>query len=128
MASEWFDKGLEVRKAVLGRDYVEKSLAAADEFSMALQEYATEACWGMIWTRPGLPRKTRSLINIAMITALNRPHELKLHIKASFNNGVTKDEIREVLLQAACYCGVPAGVDAFRIAREAFAEMDAAKK
>lgn len=128
MASEWFDKGLEVRKAVLGRDYVEKSLAAADEFSMALQEYATEACWGMIWTRPELPRKTRSLINIAMITALNRPHELKLHIKASFNNGVTKDEIREVLLQAACYCGVPAGVDAFRIAREAFAEMDAAKK
>lgn len=128
MASEWFDKGLEVRKAVLGRDYVEKSLAAADEFSMALQEYATEACWGMIWTRPGLPRKTRSLINIAMITALNRPHELKLHIKASFNNGVTKDELREVLLQAACYCGVPAGVDAFRIAREAFAEMDAAKK
>ncbi|MBI2294983.1 MAG: carboxymuconolactone decarboxylase family protein [Betaproteobacteria bacterium] len=128
MASEWFDKGLEVRKAVLGKDYVEKSLAAADEFSMALQEYATEACWGMIWTRPGLPRKTRSLINIAMITALNRPHELKLHIKASFNNGVTKDEIREVLLQAACYCGVPAGVDAFRIAREAFAEMDAAKK
>lgn len=128
MASEWFDKGLEVRKAVLGRDYVEKSLAAADEFSMALQEYATEACWGMIWTRPGLPRKTRSLINLAMITALNRPHELKLHIKASFNNGVTKDEIREVLLQAACYCGVPAGVDAFRIAREAFAERDAAKK
>lgn len=128
MASKWFDKGLEVRKAVLGKDYVEKSLAAADEFSMALQEYATEACWGMIWTRPGLPRKTRSLINIAMITALNRPHELKLHIKASFNNGVTKDEIREVLLQAACYCGVPAGVDAFRIAREAFAEMDAAKK
>jgi 4-carboxymuconolactone decarboxylase len=128
MASEWFDKGLEVRKAVLGKDYVEKSLAAADEFSMALQEYATEACWGMIWTRPGLPRKTRSLINIAMITALNRPHELKLHIKASFNNGVTKDEIREVLLQAACYCGVPAGVDAFRIAREAFAERDAAKK
>jgi 4-carboxymuconolactone decarboxylase len=127
MASELFNKGLEVRKAVLGRDYVEKSIAGADEFSMAMQEYTTEACWGMIWTRPGLSRKTRSLVNLAMITALNRPHELKLHIKASFNNGVTKDEIREVLLQAACYCGVPAGVDSLRIAREAFAELEAAK-
>lgn len=128
MASELFNKGLEVRKAVLGKDYVEKSLAGADEFSMAMQEYSTEACWGMVWTRPGLPRKTRSLINIAMITALNRPNELKLHIKASFNNGVTKDEIREVLLQAACYCGVPAGIDSFRIAREVFAELEAATK
>jgi 4-carboxymuconolactone decarboxylase len=127
MAGELFDKGLEVRSAVLGKEYVQKSLSAADDFSMPLQEYATEACWGMIWTRPGLPRKTRSLLNIAMLTALNRPHELKLHIKSSFNNGVTKEEIREVLLQAACYCGVPAGVDSFRIAREAFAELDAAK-
>jgi len=128
MASELFSKGLEVRKQVLGKEYVEKSIAGADEFAMAMQEYATEACWGLIWTRPGLPRKVRSLINIAMITALNRPHELKLHIKASFNNGVTKEEIQEVLLQSACYCGVPAGVDSFRIAREAFAELDAAKK
>jgi len=128
MASELFEKGLVVRKEVLGKEYVEKSIKGADDFAMAMQEYATEACWGMIWTRPGLPRKTRSLINIAMITALNRPHELKLHVKAAFNNGVTKDEIKEVLLQAACYAGVPAGVDSFRIAREAFAEMDAAKK
>lgn len=127
MASELFNKGLEVRKAVLGKDHVEKSIAGADEFAMAMQEYATEACWGMIWTRPGLPRKIRSLINIAMITALNRPNELKLHIKAAFNNGVTKDEIKEALLQAACYCGVPAGVDAFRSAREAFAEREAGK-
>ena len=127
MASELFDKGLEVRKAVLGKAYVEKSLSGADDFSMPLQEYATEACWGMIWTRPGLPRKTRSMLNIAMLTALNRPHELKLHIKSSFNNGVTREEIKEVLLQAACYCGVPAGVDSFRIAREAFAELDAGK-
>lgn len=127
MASELFNKGLEVRKAVLGKDYVEKSIAGADEFAMAMQEYATEACWGLIWTRPGLPRKTRSLINVAMITALNRPNELKLHIKAAFNNGVTKDEIKEALLQAACYCGVPAGVDAFRSAREAFAEREAGK-
>ena len=127
MASELFDRGLEVRKAVLGSEYVDKSIANADDFAMAMQEYATECCWGKIWTRPGLPRKTRSLINIAMITALNRPNELKLHIKASFNNGASKEEIKEVLLQAACYCGVPAGIDSFRIAREAFAELEAAK-
>ncbi len=90
---------------------------------MPMQEYATEACWGMVWTRPGLERKTRSLINLAMISALNRPHELKLHVKAAFNNGVTKDEIKEVLLQVATYCGVPAGVDSFRIAEEAFQEI-----
>ena len=128
MASELFNKGLEVRKAVLGKEYVEKSIAGADDFAMAMQEYATEACWGMVWTRPGLPRKTRSLLNIAMITVLNRPHELKLHIKSAFTNGVTRDEIKEVLLQVACYAGVPAGIDGFRLAREAFAEMEAAKK
>ncbi len=128
MATELFNQGLEVRKAVLGKAYVEKSIAGADDFAMAMQEYATEACWGMIWTRPGLPRKTSSLLNIAMISALNRPHELKLHIKSAFNNGVTRDEIKEVLLQVACYAGVPAGVDSFRLAREAFAEMEAAKK
>ena len=128
MASELFNKGLEVRKAVLGKEYVEKSIAAADDFAMTMQEYATEACWGMIWTRPGLPRKTRSLLNIAMITVLNRPHELKLHIRSAFTNGVTKEEIKEVLLQVACYAGVPAGIDGFRLAREAFAEMEAAKK
>lgn len=128
MASELFNKGLEVRKAVLGKEYVEKSIAAADDFAMAMQEYATEACWGMIWTRPGLPRKTRSLINIAMISVLNRPHELKLHVKSAFTNGVTREEVKEVLLQVACYAGVPAGIDGFRLAREAFAEMEAAKK
>jgi 4-carboxymuconolactone decarboxylase len=128
MASELFNKGLEVRKSVLGKEYVEKSIAGADDFAMAMQEYATEACWGMVWTRPGLPRKTRSLLNIAMITVLNRPHELKLHIKSAFTNGVTRDEIKEVLLQVATYAGVPAGVDGFRLAREAFAEMEAAKK
>jgi 4-carboxymuconolactone decarboxylase len=128
MAGDLFEKGLEVRKAVLGDAYVEASLAGADDFAMAMQQYATEACWGMIWTRPGLARKTRSLVNIAMIAALNRPHELKLHIKASFANGVTKEEIKEVLLQVACYAGVPAGVDSFRLAREAFAEIEAARK
>ena len=127
MPTELFEKGLAVRKEVLGATYVEKSIGSADEFAMAMQQYATEAGWGMIWTRPGLPRKSRSLVNIAMISALNRPHELKLHIKSAFNNGVTKDEIKEVLLQVACYAGVPAGIDSFRIAREAFAEMESAK-
>ena len=123
MRDEMFDKGLAVRKEVLGKEYVEKALASADAFSMPMQEYATAACWGMVWTRPGLDRRTRSLINLAMISALNRPHELKLHVKAAFNNGVTQDEIKEVLLQVATYCGVPAGVDSFRIAREAFQEI-----
>jgi 4-carboxymuconolactone decarboxylase len=128
MPSPLFEKGLAVRKEVLGNEYVEKSLKSADDFSMAMQEYSTEACWGLVWTRPGLPRKMRSLVNIAMISALNRPNELKLHIKSSFNNGVTKEEIKEVLLQVATYCGVPAGIDSFRIAREAFAEMEAKPK
>lgn len=128
MPSELFEKGLAVRKEVLGAEYVDNALRSADDFSMAMQQYSTEACWGMVWTRPGLPRRTRSLVNIAMIAALNRPHELKLHVKAAFNNGVTKDEIKEVLLQVATYCGVPAGIDSFRIARDAFAEMEAAKK
>ena len=127
MPTELFEKGLAVRKEVLGAAYVEKSLSGADEFAMAMQQYATEACWGLIWTRPGLPRKFRSIVNIAMISALNRPHELKLHIKSAFNNGVTKEEIKEILLQVACYAGVPAGIDSFRIAREAFAEMENAK-
>ena len=128
MTSELFEKGLAVRKEVLGKEYVEKAISGADEFSLALQEYATESAWGAIWTRPGLPRKTRSLLNVAMLTILNRPHELKLHIRGSFNNGVTKEEIKEVLLQVACYAGMPAGVDGFRLAREAFAEMETAKK
>ena len=128
MQSEQFKKGLAVRKEVLGAEYVEKSIKGADEFSMAMQEFATENAWGAIWTRPGLPRKTRSLLNIGMLVIMNRPHELKLHIRSSPANGVTRDEIKEVLLQVAAYAGVPAGIDGFRLAREAFAEMDAAKK
>lgn len=128
MPSELFQKGLVVRKEVLGNEYVERSLKSADEFSMAMQEFATEAAWGAIWTRPGLPRHFRSLLNIALLTVLNRPHELKLHIRSSFNNGVTKEQIKEVLLQVAAYAGVPAGVDGFRLAREAFAEMEAKPK
>ncbi len=128
MASQLFDQGLAIRKDVLGAEYVEKSIKGADEFALAMQEFATETAWGLIWSRPGLNRKTRSLLNIAMLTVLNRPHELKLHIRSSFKNGVTKEEIKEVLLQVACYAGVPAGIDGFRLAREAFAELEAANK
>ena len=128
MSNEKFARGLALRKQVLGAEYVEKSLAAADSFSMPMQELSTEYCWGHVWTRPGLALRDRSLINIAMISALNRPHELKLHVKAALNNGLSREEIREVILQVAVYCGVPAGIDSTRIAREAFAELDAAKQ
>jgi 4-carboxymuconolactone decarboxylase len=128
MSNEKFEKGLALRKQVLGAEYVEKSMAGADSFSMPMQELSTEYCWGHVWTRPGLELRERSLINIAMISALNRPHELKLHVKAALNNGLTREQIREVILQVAVYCGVPAGIDSTRIAREAFAEVDAAKK
>ncbi len=119
---EMFEKGLTVRKEVLGAKHVEASFAKADEFSMPLMEFVTRYCWGEIWSREGLPRKTRSLLNVAMLAALNRPHELRTHVRGALNNGCTKEEIREVLLQITVYCGVPAGVEAFRVAREAFAE------
>ena len=123
--SEKFEAGLKTGKAVLGDAYVDASLAAAGDFTWPLQELVTEYCWDSIWNRDGLPRKTRSLVNLGMITALNRPHELKLHIRGAFNNGRTQDEVREVLLQSAIYCGVPASIDAFRCAREVLAEMAA---
>jgi len=122
--STLFDKGLAVRKDVLGAEYVEKSIQSADDFNRPLQELVTEYCWGAVWTREGLTRKTRSMLNIAMLATLNRPHELKLHLRGAQRNGVTRDEIKEVLLQVAIYAGVPAGVDSFRIAREVFAEID----
>ena len=117
-----FDKGLEVRKAVLGAEFVDKALSSADDFNRPLQELVTEYCWGAVWTRDGLSREIRSMLNLAMLTALNRPHELKLHVQGALRNGVTKAQIREVLLQATIYAGVPAGVDAFRIAREVLQE------
>jgi len=120
-----FDDGLKVRKEVLGNEYVENSINNANDFTKDLQELVTEYCWGTVWTREGLPRKTRSIINLAMITALNRPHELKLHVRGALNNGVTKEEIKEVFLQAAIYCGVPAAIDSFRTAQEAFRELEA---
>lgn len=120
-----FDRGLAVRKEVLGEDYVNKSIAGADEFTRTMAEWSTEYCWGALWTRPGLDRRSRSIANLSMIAALNRPHELKLHVKAAVTNGLSRDEIKEVLLQVAVYAGVPAGIDSFRIAREAFKELDA---
>lgn len=125
MSKDVFDRGLAIRKDVLGKEFVENSLATADEFNMPMQELTTEYCWGAVWGRDGLPRKTRSMLNLAMISALNRPHELKMHVKGALRNGVSKDEIREVFLQVAIYVGIPAGVDSFRIAREAFKEIEA---
>jgi 4-carboxymuconolactone decarboxylase len=122
MSKEAYDRGLEIRKAVLSADFVEKSFKSADDFNMPMQELTTEYCWGAIWGREGLPRKTRSMLNLAMLSALNRPHEMKMHLEGALRNGVTKEEIREILLQVAIYCGIPAGVDGFRIAREVFAE------
>ena len=117
-----FEAGLAVRRAVLGREYVDRALERADDFTRPMQELVTEYCWGSVWTRPGLDRRTRSLINLAMITALNRPHELKLHVRGALNNGCSQEEIREVLLQTAIYCGVPAAIDSFRTAEEVLGE------
>lgn len=126
MSQDLYQVGLEIRKAVLGKEYVEKSLANADELTRPMVELSTEYCWGRIWSRPGLSRRDRSLINLAMISALNRPHELKIHVKGALTNGVTREEMCEVFLQVAIYCGIPAGIDSVRIAREALAEVDAA--
>ena len=123
MNKESFDKGLKTRREVLGAEYVDASIANADDVNRPMQELVTEYCWNEIWNRPGLDRKTRSIMNLCMITALNRPHELKLHVRGAINNGLTKDEIKEVFLQAAIYCGVPAAIDSFRNAKEVFKEM-----
>jgi len=119
---ELYDRGLKNRREVLGAEYVDNAIKNADDFTRPLQELVTEYCWGAIWDRPGLDRRTRSIVNLAMITALNRPHELKLHVTGALNNGLTKAEIMEILLQTAIYCGVPASIDAFRVAREVFKE------
>jgi 4-carboxymuconolactone decarboxylase len=127
MDKQTYERGLEIRKSVLGKEFVEKSIASADDFNRPLQELVTEYCWGAVWGRDGLSKKTRSIINLAMISALNRPHELKMHVKGALRNGLTRDEIREVLLQVGIYCGVPAAVDSFRVAREALNEFDQGK-
>lgn len=117
-----YDEGMKVRKAVLGASYVDTSMASADDFMMSFQDITTEYAWGYVWTRPGLSRKTRSMLNLAMLAALNRGPEFKLHVNGALNNGLTKEEIKEVLLQVAIYCGIPASLDAFKTARDVFKE------
>jgi 4-carboxymuconolactone decarboxylase len=120
MDKERYEAGLAVRREVLGDDYVDKAVAATDDFSKPFQDLINEYCWGTVWSRPGLPRKTRSLINIALLTAMSKPDELKLHLRGALNNGCSKEEIMEVLLHTAVYCGMPAAVASFRTAREFF--------
>lgn len=124
MNDELYETGLAVRKAVLGAEFVERAIAGADDFNMPLQRLVTEYCWGAVWGREELPRKTRSMLNLAMLAILNRPNELKAHVRGALRNGVTRAEIREVLLQVAIYGGVPAAVDSFRVARDALNEFD----
>jgi 4-carboxymuconolactone decarboxylase len=116
--SELFEKGLKARREVLGADYVDGSLAKADDFMMAFQRMTTEMAWGYVWTRPGLDRRSRSMINLGMLTALGKPAELKLHVKGALANGLTVDEIKEILMHAAVYCGIPAALEAFKAAHE----------
>ena len=118
-----FEQGLKTRREVMGAEHVDAAIQSADDFNRPMQELVTQYCWGDVWNRPGLDRRTRSLLNLAMLTALNRPHELKLHVKGALRNGVTKDEIREVFLHTAIYCGVPAAIDSFRSAREVFKDV-----
>ncbi len=125
MDKQTYERGREVRTAVLGQAYVDAATQNVDEFSAPLQDLLTEYCWGAVWGREGLPLKIRSMLNLAMIATLNRPHELRTHLRGALNNGVTRDEIREVFLQVGVYAGAPAAVDSFRIARELFAELDA---
>ena len=120
-----FERGLALRREVLGAEYVDKSLQSANEFMMAFQRITTEWCWGYAWTRPGLDKKTRSLLNLAMLTALNRSPEIKLHVRGALNNGVTVDEIKEALIHATIYCGIPAGLDAFKAANDVLKEVGA---
>jgi 4-carboxymuconolactone decarboxylase len=120
---EVYENGLQVRRAVLGDAHVDRSLAHISGFSSEFQDLITRYGWGEIWCRPGLPRHTRSLITLAMMVALNRTDEFKIHVRAAFNNGVTRDELKEVLLQTAIYCGLPAANAAFRAAEDIFAEI-----
>ena len=122
MTDAMYDKGLAIRKKVAGENYVNKVISSADDFNRPFDELVTSYCWGAVWGREGLPRKTRSLLNLVMLTVLNRPHELKIHVRGALRNGCTPVEIREALLQAGVYGGVPAAVDAFRVAKEVLAE------
>ena len=120
-----FVNGLKTRREVLGSEYVNKALEGATDFTQPLQELVTTNCWNDIWNRPGLDRRSRSILNLGMIAALNRPHELKLHLRGALNNGLSVEEIQEILLQVSAYCGVPAAIDAFRVASEVLKEEGA---
>lgn len=122
--SDAFRRGLRTRRDVLGDAYVNKSLDSATDYSFPMQELITEYCWNAIWNRPGLDRRSRSLLNLGMIAALGRKKELKLHIRGALNNGLTREELREAFMQVAVYCGVPAGLDSFNVAQEVLAEVD----
>ncbi len=125
MTDKRYEEGLAVRRDVLGAEYVDRALAGANEFTQPFQDLVTEYCWGHVWTRPGLDRKTRSLLNLAMLSALNRPHEFRIHVRGALNNGCTPEEVQEVLLQVAIYCGVPAALEGFKLAREVLDEAGA---
>jgi 4-carboxymuconolactone decarboxylase len=122
--NEAFKAGLAARKKVLGEKYVNDALSKVDDFTEPLQQYLTEHAWGAVWARDGLPLKTRSMLNLAMLSAINRPHELKIHIRGALNNGVTKEEMREIFLQVGVYCGAPAALESFKLAQEVFKELD----
>lgn len=124
--TELFKRGDAIRREVLGNKHVERSWANADEFGLPMQQLSTEYCWGEIWGREHFDKRTRSIINLAMLSALNRPHELKMHVGGALRNGLTKEDIQEIFLQVTIYCGVPAGVDAFRAAKEVFESFDPA--
>ena len=124
MDQNTYDKGREIRAAVLGEEYVNAAMVDVDDFNKPFQDLVTEYCWGAVWGRDGLSLRTRSMLNLAMIAALNRPQVLRTHVKGALTNGVTRDEIREIFLQVGIYAGIPAAVDSFRIAREAFAELE----
>lgn len=124
MSQNTFDKGLHIRTSVLGQEYVDQAVKNADDFNRPFQDLVTEYCWGAVWGRDELPLKTRSMLTVAMLSALNRPHELRTHLRAAITNGVTRTEIREILMQVAIYAGVPAAVDSFRVARETLAGLD----
>jgi 4-carboxymuconolactone decarboxylase len=126
--SNRYQQGMKIRRAVLGDEHVDRAIAATTDFNRDFQDFITRNAWGEIWARPGLPRHTRSLLTLAMMVALNRGDEFRMHLKAAFNNGVTRDEIKEVLLQSAIYCGVPAANSAFHMATEVFKELDSKRK
>lgn len=125
MNQDLYDDGLALRRRVLGDAHVDASLASVTDFSRDIQEYVTQYCWGDLWNRPGLDLQERSLVNLAMITALNRAHEFKAHVRGAVNNGVSREKIKEVLMQSAFYCGGPAALESFRLAAEVLDAMDA---